>query len=439
MSQSHIANLLKQAIGVDAATIGLSVIDHAVRSRMAACKVSDLGVYWERLRHSPPELAQLTEAVVVPETWFFRDAESYAALAQIVLNEWAPAHLTGRLRILSAPCSTGEEPYTIAMALLDAGLPPHRFQIDAIDISARALGEARRAIYGRNSFRGHELSYRDRFFRASPQGYELIESVRERVEFQPGNLVADDLLPGIGSYDIVFCRNVLIYFDGATQERVIRTLDRLLAPEGVLFVGPAEAFITRTSGFSSAKFPSAFACRKSKAAPAPPPWAPPAVRTKAPPVRRTAPQAVSKSNAAKIEPAPAPAPKTDLEAASLLADAGRLAEAGCACEAHLQEHGPSVAAFYLLALVRDSLGDAGAAIEYYRKVLYLDPNHPEALLHLALLAEKQGDAAGARRLQLRARRSEEAASEGESHCRSGGLPAAATIGDRQAAPPSRAR
>ena len=266
---------------------------------------------------------------------------------------------------MSAPCSTGEEPYSIAMALIDAGLPPHRFKIDAIDISARALGEARRAIYGRNSFRGGELSFRDRFFRASSGGYELIEPVRERVEFQHGNMVADELLPGIGSYDIIFCRNVLIYFDGTTQERVIRTLDRLLAPDGVLFVGPAEAFITRTSGFSSAEFPSAFACRKSsrKAAPLPPPWAPLEVKMKAPPARRTEPKpkAVSKSAAAKIEPAPTPNPNTDLEAASRLADAGRLAEAGLACEAHLREHGPSAAAFYLLALIRDTLGDSGAA------------------------------------------------------------------------------
>ena len=220
MPQCHIANLLRQAIGVDAATIGQSVIDHAVRARMGACGMREVADYWERLRHSAAELEQLTEAVVVPETWFFRDAETYAALAQIVTNEWLPANLTGGLRILSAPCSTGEEPYSIAMALIDAGLPPHRFKIDAIDISSRALDIARRAIYGRNSFRGRELSFRDRFFRSQEAGYQLADSVLERVEFQHGNLIADDLLPGIGSYDIVFCRNVLIYFDAATQERV---------------------------------------------------------------------------------------------------------------------------------------------------------------------------------------------------------------------------
>ncbi len=406
MDQGHIANLLKRVIGVDAAAIGHSVV--------VACGVRGVADYWELLRRSESELEQLTEAVVVPETWFFRDAEAYAALAQIVMREWVPAHATGVLRILSAPCSTGEEPYSIAMTLIDAGLPRQRFKFDAIDISSRALDEARRAIYGRNSFRGQDLSFRDRFFEPVADGYRLAEPVRERVEFQHGNLVAHDLLPGIGSYDIVFCRNVLIYFDGATQERVIRMLDRLLAPAGVLFVGPAEIFLARCGGFSSADFPSAFACRKSsrKVAPAPQPWTPQELKMKAPPIRHVVPKPkpFGTSAAATTEPVHSLHPHCNLELAGRLADAGRLAEAGSACEAHLREHGPSAAAFYLLALIRDTLGDPRAAAECYRKVIYLDPNHPEALLHLALFAEKQGDLAGARRLQLRARRSEEAAS-----------------------------
>ena len=276
------------------------------------------------------------------------------------------------------------------------------------------LDRTRRAIYGRNSFRGRDLSFRDRFFRSEKAGHQLAETIRERVEFQHGNLVADDLLPGIGFYDIVFCRNVLIYFDGATQERVIRTLDRLLAPNGVLFVGPAEAFLTRSSGFSSADFPSAFACRRStrNAAVALQPWTPPEIEIKAPQIRRAdaKPKKLSAPSKPKTDSAPAAKAPDGLEAAGRLADAGRTEEAGIACEAHLHEHGPSAAAFYLLALIRDTLGDPRAATGLYRKVLYLEPDHPEALLHLALLAEKRGDLDGARRLQLRARRGEEAAS-----------------------------
>ncbi|WP_082408718.1 CheR family methyltransferase [Verrucomicrobium spinosum] len=262
-SHNHITNLLKESIGVDAATMGKSVVTNAVRQRMAACGLQETGAYWNLLRRSDEELAQLVELVVVPETWFFRDPAAYAALVHHVRQEWGPAHPTGRLRVLSAPCSTGEEPYTIAMALLDAGLPAMRFQIDAIDISERALARARRAVYGRNAFRGSDVGFRERYFREEQGLHRLTPLVRECVDFRQANLVSDDPLPGAGSYDAIFCRNVLIYFDAPTQERVIRALDRLLAPEGLLFVGPAETFLTRSAGFTSVDFPSAFACRRA--------------------------------------------------------------------------------------------------------------------------------------------------------------------------------
>jgi chemotaxis protein methyltransferase WspC len=427
-SYNHITNLLKESIGVDAATMGKSVVTNAVRQRMAACGLQETEAYWNVLRRSDEELAQLVELVVVPETWFFRDAEAFAALVHHVRQEWGPAHATGRFRVLSAPCSTGEEPYTIAMALLDAGLPAMRFQIDAIDISERAIAQARRAVYGRNAFRGSDVSFRERYFREEKGLHRITPLVRECVDFRQANLVSDAPLPGAGSYDAIFCRNVLIYFDAPTQERVIRALDRLLAPQGLLFVGPAETFLTRSVGYTSVDFPSAFACRRSTrksgvhapgtastAAPAFRPFtAPTALRAEP---RKPVPAPAAKPAARKLAPVPTPATAgaappaaaPGLAAITRLADAGHLAEAVTACEGHLRDHGPSVEAYYLLALIRDMLGSTAEAAKCYRKVLYLDPNHSEALLHLALLAENQGDLAEARRLQQRARRSEEVA------------------------------
>lgn len=428
-SHHHITNLLKESIGVDAATMGKSVVTNAVRQRMTACGLQETEAYWNVLRRSEEELAQLVELVVVPETWFFRDAEAFAALVQHVRQEWGAAHPTGRLRVLSAPCSTGEEPYTIAMALLDAGLPAMRFQIDAIDISERALAQARRAVYGRNAFRGSDVSFRDRYFREEKGLHRITPLVRECVDFRQANLVSDDPLPGAGSYDVIFCRNVLIYFDAPTQERVIRALDRLLAPQGLLFVGPAETFLTRSAGYTSVDFPSAFACRRSarKSGVQVPGLAAAASAFRpftAPPAPRAEPKKPVPAKAAKPAPARPPAAASPvsapvsasssggavaLAAITRLADAGHLAEAVTACEGHLRDHGPSVEAYYLLALIRDMLGSTAEAAKCYRKVLYLDPNHSEALQHLALLAENQGDLAEARRLQQRARRSEEVA------------------------------
>ncbi|PYR25924.1 MAG: methyltransferase, partial [Acidobacteria bacterium] len=151
--------------------------------------------YWKHLGVSDAELQELIDAVVVPETWFFRDRESFLALARLVREEWLRSPWAGVLRLLSLPCSTGEEPYSMAMALLEAAVPADRFRIDALDISTRALAQAGRAVYGRNSFRGDELGFRDRHFETAAQNYRVSETVRQRVRLQQGNLFAAVFLP----------------------------------------------------------------------------------------------------------------------------------------------------------------------------------------------------------------------------------------------------
>src|SRR5262249_4075648 len=141
--------LLKDTIGLDTEAIGASALARAVQERQAACRLRDPLAYWDYARSSDDERQQLVEAVVVPETWVFRDRGAFGALEQMVQDEWRGAR--GRvLRVLSVPCSSGEEPYSIAMALTEAGLAPEQFHIDAVDVSARALARARRAVYGRN-------------------------------------------------------------------------------------------------------------------------------------------------------------------------------------------------------------------------------------------------------------------------------------------------
>lgn len=403
-AQSRIAALLKETMGLEIGTVGVSTVKHAVSSRMSLCRIRDAGAYWDYLRESPAELQELIEAVVVPETWFFRDREAFTALAKSVTTKWMPARADRTLRILSVPSSTGEEPYSIAMTLLDSGVSADTFVIDAIDISARALAIARRGIFGRNSFRAHDLAFRDRHFRRTEQGFEILPAVRERVRFEQGNLLSLDRSSETARYDVIFCRNVLIYFDAAMQQHVVKSLHRLLAADGVLFVGPAEAFLARAGEFVSANEPRAFAYRKGGAAGSA------VVRVdKLPPrpMRKTAAQ--SRASVRQAEP-PQPGKRTDtLEIARRLADAGKLDEATSTCEAHLREHGASSAALYLLGLLRDASGNTQRAAECYRKVLFLEPNHSEALMHLALLEEKRGDTAAARRLQLRASRSQSAA------------------------------
>jgi chemotaxis protein methyltransferase WspC len=298
----------------------------------------------------------------------------------------------------------------MAMALLDAGVPADRFRIDAVDISTRSLAHAARAIYGRNSFRTRDLGFRDRYFDLTPQGYGVRETVRRQVDFLQGNFFAGDLLPGAEIYDAIFCRNVLIYFDGATQDRAILVLKRLLKLRGALFVAPAETALPSSHGFASTNVPLAFAFRRvlvaTRAASDPAHHLPPPLHYPvAPPTLAAQPPKATPPVSPRSVARPA-RPAAPLEGAARLADQGHFAEAATACEAHMRQYGASATAFYLIGLVRDATGNHAEARILYRKALYLEPNHGEAQLQLALLMEREGDPEGAQVLRNRARRLE---------------------------------
>jgi len=399
---SEIESLLKQRLGLDAESIGSSAIARAVQERMAACPTVDITAYEGLLASSEEELLQLIELVVVPETWFFRDTEAFVTLAQYVMKEWLPAHPKGALRLLSLPCSTGEEAYSMAMALLDAGMPPNRFLIEALDISSRALLRAKEAVYGKNSFRSRDLGFRDRYMQATIEGYQMHPAVIRQVHFQSGNLIEDSLLPGPENYDVIFCRNLLIYFDRPTQDLAVKKLWRLLKPNGLAFVGPSETALLTSHHFISLKAPLAFAFRKADAITR----KAKTLKTLPCPVKAIAPMPPP----VQSRPAPRSVPRAralDLDEALRLADLGQLKEASKYCEDYNKAHGPSAKAFYLLGLIRDTAGKPSEAIGYYRKALYLDPHHREALLHLALLLDQQGEAEAAKILHERAARIEQ--------------------------------
>ncbi|MFC5698269.1 CheR family methyltransferase [Pseudomonas sp. GCM10022186] len=403
-------SLLKSRIGLEAESVGRVVIERAVRQRMGATGCRDEDAYWSVLHASLSELQALVETVVVPETWFFRYPESFAALGRLAF-ERLPALAAGRpLRILSLPCSTGEEPFSIVMALLDAGLAPGLFQVDAVDISERVLERARQGLYGRNSFRGEDLGFRDRYFIPTGEGYVLAQQVASRVRFLRGNLLDPGLLAGEAPYDFVFCRNLLIYFDRPTQAAVLEVLKRLMQRDGAMFIGPAEASLLSQQGMQPLGYPQAFVFRHAPLQAAAKP-AKARVQASVPVVPAALPV---RSPARSRPPLPKPElpksrPATTSRDAALaeiasLANSGRSGEARASCEAFLAAHGPSAEAFYWLGLLADVAGKAVEAQDYYRKALYLQPQHSEALAHLAALLAARGDRAGAQRLQQRASR-----------------------------------
>ncbi|WP_071332976.1 CheR family methyltransferase [Burkholderia contaminans] len=467
-SESRFRGWLLRETGIDPDSLGNDFLTRALTERVHALQADGerllsaarppvtqdaLDAYWQQLNASADERRALIELFVVPETWFFRDREAFATLARLATERLAA--LPGRvIRVLSAPCSTGEEPYSAAMALLDAGLDPASFTIDAIDLSARAIEQARLGCYGRNAFRGTATEFRARYFTPTRDGWLLDERVRACVQFSQANLVEPAVDTGI-RYDFVFCRNVLIYFDRDAQDRVIRSLDERLADDGTLFVGPAETGVAMRHGMRSARVPLAFAFHREAAAAAPdvfaarqaaplaaaapyrraerftvaplaatrsvlavapPAWLddtrqpftapPPATRAAALDARGDLPVTAAESAEAAGSLAPvAERPAPTLEEAQALANAGAFDEAERVLAQFSARVGPHADAFYLNGLIADARGRAAEAGDFYRKALYLRPTHHEALTHLATLLDVGGDRAGAQWLLERARRS----------------------------------
>jgi len=405
----QIEQKLRASIGLDAGSIGSGLIERAVRLRMKERSLERVEDYGRLIETNSVEWEKLLESVVVTETWFFRDSGPFTALTQVV-RDWLQNHPIAPARILSVPCSSGEEPYSIAMALLNADVPSQRFQIDAADISSHAIARAKAGVYGKNSFRGKDLAFRDRYFQKTSEGFLLDLVVRRSVNFFEGNIFSRDFLNGRTGYDFVFCRNLLIYFDRSTQQTALKNIGRLLASSGILFVGSAELPLASENGFPALNLPMSFACMREGEAeklkhekPTPPLFLVPHIETVA------------------FEPPAADAPKTgngtfqirELDRAKTLADAGRLAEAAAICQTHLDTEGPSAEAYYLLGLLRDVSGDS-SAIEWYRKALYLQPDHYETLMQMALLLDKQGEAKNARLFRDRARRAKTNGTKGAS-------------------------
>ncbi|MGV7210059.1 CheR family methyltransferase [Oxalobacteraceae bacterium A2-2] len=251
--------LLRAATGLN---LSRQAAERAVRSRMERTGAPSQDAYLARM--TPDEMTALVELVVVPESWFFRDPLAFTAMADILRARGGGLRPA---RILSVPCAGGEEPYTIAMALDDAGFAPASFVVDAYDISPGCLARAQAGVYGRNAFRSRDLRFREHYFEPAGGGdYRIKDAIRQQVRFQRANLLELDTAGREGSYDVIFCRNLLIYFDKPTTAAAIARLRILLADDGVLFSGYAEVHAFCQNGFSPLPYAQAFGLRKDDAA-----------------------------------------------------------------------------------------------------------------------------------------------------------------------------
>lgn len=414
-------------------------------SRRVGAQQTSTEAYLDRLAlgASGAELAALAQELTVGETFFFRHMAQFRALRDTVLPERLLAVGGARgLRVLSAGCASGEEPYSIAMTLLDAGPEATRdLSIRAVDMNPAVLEKARRARYGSWALRDTPPAMRLRWFIQEGDALAPVDSVRETVRFERRNLAADD--PELwqpGSLDVVFCRNVLMYFTPEQSRAAIARIERALAPGGYLFLGHAETLRGLSSAFhlrhthdtfyyqrrradeDTHPLPATAAARDDGPALAAavedsPSWVDAigkaAQRVHALAERSMRPGAATPlpgwgldaalallrderfGDALKLVRALPPEasrhPDALLLEAVLLSHTGRFDEAEDTCHRLLAIDEFNAGAHYVLALCREGRGDPLGARDRDQVAAYLDPDFAMPRVHLGLLARRAGN------------------------------------------------
>jgi chemotaxis protein methyltransferase CheR len=227
-----IEEVLRNASGMSLSSGMRRALPAAVEDAAASVALEPQAFLHKLISGDDSAVAALVERAVVGETFFWRHPEQFEALRALVLGTEAP------LNLWSAGCASGEEPYSVAMALLEAGRAGRGDRVLATDLSSRALSRARQAKYGAWSLRRTPEDIRGRYFTGAPPVVDVTPRVRELVTLARHNLVREPP-PGQG-FDVVLCRNVLIYFDPVLAVEVLYKLLSALRPGGVLFLGPVE-------------------------------------------------------------------------------------------------------------------------------------------------------------------------------------------------------
>lgn len=417
MALEDILDILNAKIGLNPSSIGTSSIERAINHRISCRNCINIKEYSKLLAHDAKEVRELIEEVVVPETWFFRNKGAFQAFRQHVKNCLLPkSNKRKPIRILSAPCASGEEPYSLAISLLEDNIDPQAFRIDAIDVSGKAVELGKDAHYGKNSFRDVDPALQQKYFSQTNRGWLLDDAVKKMVKFKQGNILADALSPHPGYYDVVFCRNLLIYFDRKNQQRTLEKLYRAMKKGAILFVGHAECSQVNERYFQSSAYVKSFSFvkrdkpietseLKKSAHKAGKPAAKENFITAAPQAKSAVKNAAVK-NGTSLKAVMAPAKTIDksplagkkpstvidsLRPAEKLANQGRYQEAETQCSAYLHMHPDSAQGHYLLGLIKNSQGEQKTAESLLKKAIYLDPNHEQALVLSALIAEQKGD------------------------------------------------
>ena len=249
-----IRDLIKGEIGLFFDDGSRFLLERRLSRRLKLHHINDFRDYYRFLLYDKKrdeEMTALVDLLTVNETFFFREQRQLKAFSEEILPEIRETNREGkRLRIWSAGCSTGEEPYTVAMLVLEYGLYGWDVDILGSDINQRVLTAARQGLYRKNSFRVTAKQYMDKYFKEDEETFLISEDVKRLVSFSHLNLLDPFKVRFVGKMDVIFCRNVLIYFDQAARKKVVDNFYDSLVEGGYLLLGHAESLINISTSFA---------------------------------------------------------------------------------------------------------------------------------------------------------------------------------------------
>lgn len=385
--------------GLDLGILGEATVRQVLRRRMEATGRSEEGYRALLADADSGEGEHLIRALLVRETWFFREPSAFETL-QGAVRDWREVTEPRPLRVLCLGCATGEEPWSIAIALRQAGLRADDFCVDALDLDPSAISLARQAVYGGRAFRGAAQPewLWNHFDRLDGGRLRLKAELRDRVHFRVANLVAGDWCVGAPVYHAVFCRNVLIYLRPEVRVRIVDGCQSVLIPGGLLFLGHADGGVAGVRGFVRHPAVGAFAWIKRESGAGPfdergaAPGSPQRAGKTAQGNRPGGDGLCRRRGAPKKVPAePTAEADTAIDRVRRLADQGRYDAAERLCRRYLHEHPLEAEAHALLGVILAASNRDEEAIRYFRQALYLEPCQEASLAYLsALVARKAG-------------------------------------------------
>jgi len=411
---TQVQRWLSERMSLDASLMTGAGFESLVAERMTTLGCGDEREYVGVLKRSEEEAEHLAGSIAVPETWFFRYPLSFDLLVEHLERRLREGART--LRMASVGCASGEEAYGMAMAALHAGWAADRVTIDAFDRSEAALGRAKNAEYGSFSIRHEVPPWGIGYLRHEGGTISVDDRVRGMVVFRRVDVLDASVLAAGGPYDVVFCRNLLIYLEADARTRLLGSITDSLVEGGLLFVGHAEQMVAVSGRMKRIDSSHAFALERVAQ---PAAIAPATVSKRVPEVVRVPVRFASEGGAvpaAVLRPAatskvPERAAEATLESAQALADAGRIRESEEMIRGIIARKGPSGAALELLGTLRRASNDGAGAKALFEQALYLEPTRTTSLLQLALIHEGNGEKAKAERLWERVRRAQPAGND----------------------------